>query len=150
MSMIGSSPILAASSVLSISSSGHCTCSQGFRPFVLDVTHDRVHADRRFGAVWHVAEQEAFAAYREWLDAMLGQVGYRQGFFANLPMSRRGHRRYRPTFRPPSLRAAIRLGNACGLTRFRLCISAWRSPASARISRRETCRRREFGGRSPC
>ena len=40
--------------------------------------------------------------------------GYRQGSFANLPMSRWGHRRYRPTSRPPSLRAAIRLGNACG------------------------------------
>lgn len=70
---------------------------------------------------------------------------YRQGSFANLPMSRRGHRRYRPTSCPPSLRAAIRLGNACGPTRFRLCISAWRSPASARISRRGTCRRRGLG-----
>ena len=50
-------------------------------------------------------------------------IGYRQGSFANLPMSRWGHRRYRPTSCPPSLRAAIRLGNACGLTRFRLCIS---------------------------
>ena len=77
-------------------------------------------------------------------------IRHRQGTFANLPMSRRGHRRYRPTSCPPSLRAAIRLGNACGPTRFRLCISAWRSPASARISRRGTCRRRGFGGGSPC
>ena len=76
--------------------------------------------------------------------------GYRQGSFANLPMSRWGHRRYRPTSCPPSLRAAIRLGNACGPTRFRLCISAWRPPASARISRRGTCRRRGLGGGSPC
>ena len=65
-------------------------------------------------------------------------------------MSRWGHRRYRPTSCPPSLRAAIRLGNACGPTRFRLCISAWRPPASARISRRGTCRRRGFGGGAPC
>ena len=79
----------------------------------------------------------------------LSHERYRQGSFANLPMSRRGHRRYRPTSCPPSLRAAIRLGNACGPTRFRLCISAWRSPASARISRRGTCRRRGFGGGSP-
>ena len=75
---------------------------------------------------------------------------YRQGSYANLPMSRWGHWRYRPTSCPPSLRAAIRLGNACGPTRSRLCISAWRSPASARISRRGTCRRRGFGGESPC
>lgn len=52
--------------------------------------------------------------------------------------------------RPPSLRAAIRPGIVCSPTRFRLCISAWRSPASARISRRETCRRRGSGDGSPC
>ena len=40
---------------------------------------------------------------------------YRQGPFANLPISRWGHR---PTSCPPSLRAAIRPGNACGPTRF--------------------------------
>ena len=69
--------------------------------------------------------------------------------FRKFADSRRDHRRYRSTSCPPSLRAAIRLGNACGPTRFRLCISAWRSPASARISRRGTCRRRGFAADPP-
>lgn len=94
--------------------------------------------------------KHVFRFCRRWSRGHCDCCGHRQGFFANLPMSRRGHRRYRPTSRPPSLRAAIRLGNACGPASFRLCISAWRSSASARISRRGTCRRRGFGGEPPC
>lgn len=87
--------------------------------------------------------------FRLWRFAMSAN-GCRQGSFSNLPMSRWGYRRYCSTPRPPSLRVTIRPGIICGPIRFRLCISAWRSPASARISHRETCRRRGFGDGSPC
>ena len=144
---------------------GFCAVFGGGRSLSASPTWGNVGAVRRFGQIrlakpLRSCKRGLLVLRVAYLSACFGSAGagcghcdccgYRQGSFANLPMSRRGHRRYRPTSRPPSLRTAIRLGSACGPTRFRLCISAWRSPASARIFRRGTCRRRGFGGGSPC